>query len=152
MAIDREEYRQSVLKNIENFGFHTTSVMGSNPDEISYTYSTGIQETASKPDIIIFGLSPSLSHTLINIYYNRIKSGESFEAGVQYSSFLKESTIVFDTVPKNKIDEYMLCVPWIYGDKQHEAYQLLYPDDDGNWPWQDNVEETFRRFQPVLAR
>ncbi len=151
MAIDREQYRKSVLENIEKFGFHTTSVMGRDSDEVSYSYSTGIHETIDKPDIIIFGLSPSVSHAVIGIYYDRVRAGELFEPGIEYSGFLKGYLVMFASISKVKIDEHMLCIPWLYPGKQHEAYQLLYPDDDGKWPWQDNAEESFRHLQPVLG-
>ncbi len=151
MAIDREQYRQSVLNNIEKFGFHTTSVMGSDPDEVSYSYSTGIHETINKPDIIIFGLSPSVSHAVIGIYYDRVKSGELFEPGIEYSGFLKGYPVMLASVPKAKIDEHMLCIPWLYPGREHEAYQILYPDDDGLWPWEDSVSGSFRQLQPVLG-
>lgn len=151
MSIDREQYRQSVLENIKKFGFHTTSVMGRNSDEVSYSYSTGIHETLNKPDIIIFGLSSSTSHALINIYYDRIRASESFGLKNEYSGFLKGYPVMFASVPKAKIDEHMLCIPWLYGDRQHEAYQLLYTDDYGHWPWEDSASGSFRHLQPVLG-
>ncbi len=151
MAIDREQYRKSVLENIERFGFHATSVMGSEPGEVSYSYSTGIHETINKSDIIIFGLSPSVSHAVIGIYYDRLKAGELFEPGNEYSGFLKGYPVIFASVPEAKIDEHMLCIPWLYLGRQHEAYQLLYPDDDGKWPWDGSADESFRQLQPVVG-
>jgi len=147
--MNRDSYRKSVLSNIKKYDFHATSVLAENEDP-QYTYSTGIQESQGKPEIIIIGLESSLAHTLSCIYYNKLKSGEVFKIGVEYSGFLKGCKVMFCKVPKDKLEEYMLCVPWIYEENENEAIQLIYPDDNELFSWEKGVHESIIREQPIL--
>jgi len=148
--MDKAEYRKSVINNINNHGFHSTTVAGEEGDP-TYTYSTGIQETLNAPELITIGLGSSLAHTLSHIYYDRVKAGETFVENHKYEGFLKGVTVMFKTVPLEKINEYMLCVPWLYGDKPHRALQLIYPDDNHLWPWDEGVHASVIRCQPILC-
>lgn len=41
---------------------------------------------------------------------------------------------------------------WYYQGNNFEALQLIYPDTSGNWPWEANASQWFKKWQRDLSK
>lgn len=117
-----------------------------------FTYSIGIQEETSKPEIIVTGLKQELAHWLVNEYNNRVREGEQIEAGKYYEDFLEGFKVTFRLVEKKHYDEYFGWAKWFYDGDNFQVLQLIYPSTSGIWPWDDEAVEEYKWFVPQLYK
>ncbi|MGE8795972.1 DUF4262 domain-containing protein, partial [Leptospira terpstrae] len=115
-----------------------------------FSYSIGIQKVSNQSEIIITGLKFELTHSIINNYNNQIKLGKSFKTDTFYSGFLENFDVMFKNVNKIYFKEYFGWARWLYKGDNFNALQLIYPDVDGIWPWQENASTDFKWFIPNL--
>jgi uncharacterized protein DUF4262 len=142
--------KRKALDDIEKFGCHVMHVIEEG-DFPPFAYSVGITKTTGAPEAIVIGLKQPLAHFVINEYHNRIRAGEKFVPGQLYSGFLEGFECLIELVPKEAYEEHVGWDMWLYGGKNFELVQLIYPTTDGVWPWSSEASEYFRKRQPVLA-
>lgn len=141
---------QRILKDIEQFGCHVTSVFDPKQEEPSFSYSIGLTKTLGAPEVIIVGVRPELGHSLVNIFMDRVRAGELFVAGTPYLGFLNGFPVYFRQVLEAHRKTYMLSATWLYGGTDYQALQIVYPTTDGIWPWDAAASDWFRGNQPLL--
>jgi hypothetical protein len=58
------------LNDIDHYGLHILHVVcgGDKPD---FSYSIGVEATLRMPEVMVVGLRPELSQSIINDYYRR---------------------------------------------------------------------------------
>ena len=144
------EAEKKIIRNIEEFGCHVTSVFDPKGDEPNFTYSTGISNSYSAPELIIVGLDSQLSHTIINLYAERVENGEKYNTESFYLGFLSGFEVCFRTVSSEHKKSFMLSSCWLYGNNNFEAIQLIFPTTSGVWPWEPEASESFKELQSSL--
>ncbi|WP_246683010.1 DUF4262 domain-containing protein [Mesorhizobium sp. B2-8-3] len=90
-AIDAEEAK--ALADIEEYGCHILYVLEED-EHPPFAYSVGIEHNFGVPELVVIGLKPDLSLTIINEYCRRVRGGERFSVGARASGFLEEASIV----------------------------------------------------------
>jgi hypothetical protein len=103
------------------------------------------------PEILIFGLSVEKMHRIINDVGNHVRAGARYTAGQVSDEFLKGYEVTFRAVPASQYAGHLGWANWLYDGHDYPALQLIFPDKDRRWPWEDGVSEGFRNQQPVLA-
>lgn len=145
--MDKSE--EKALTDINEFGCHILHVM-EDKENPCFSYSIGIQKVSNQPEIIITGLKFELSHSIINNYNNQIKLGKSFKTDTFYDGFLENFEIMFKKVNKIYFQEYFGWARWLYKGDNFNALQLIYPNVDGIWPWDEKASSDFKWFIPNL--
>ncbi|WP_445363348.1 DUF4262 domain-containing protein [Microbulbifer sp. ANSA003] len=140
-----------ILDNIEKYGCHVLSVL-EDEDSPTFTYSIGIYETQSKPELLIVGLDSKISQSMVNEYCQRLKAGESFEVGRYYSGFLEGFDVCFIEMDKKYHDVYPLACNTHYGALPYTVYQLVWPTTSEQWPWDVGTSDFYQWSQPILNR
>ena len=143
------EKEQKAADDIEKYGCHILHVK-EDAEGPRFSYSIGINETADRPDIIIFGLKKDLAVWVINEYYRRVKEGEVFEPSQFYSGFIESHDITFLEVAKEYYKECLGWGLWYYRGDDFRMMQLVFPSTSGLWPWDDGAPEDFIWLQPLL--
>ena len=141
---------QRILDDIEQYGCHVTSVFDPDQSEPSFSYSIGLTKTLAVPEVIVVGVRPDLGHSLVNLYMDRSRSGESFVPGIPYVGFLSGFPVYFRPVLEEHRKTYMLSATWLYGGTDYQALQIVYPTTDGIWSWDTAASVCFRNNQPLL--
>ena len=59
--------------------------------------------------------------------------------------------MLFRALPKAHFRAHLGAAIWAHEGEDFEAVQLVWPDKQGRWPW-DDAREGFRALQPVLER
>lgn len=144
-----DEHEAQLLADIDRFGWTVLKV--SNDLGPDFAYSVGILRTLSHPEILMFGLPLETMHRLINDVGNRVKGGARYAAGQVTDEFLDGYDVTFRTVPTFQYAGHLGWANWLYKGEAYPVLQLVYPDRDGHWPWQEGVADSFRENQPILA-
>jgi len=145
---------QQQIDHIKEFGL---SVIGTEEIvdgfRIPLTYSIGITSTLGKPEVVVYGLPTKHAHIFINMYYARIKAGEMLIPGVEYDDFAADGfKLQFKEITRESYASSLIQAKY-YNDSRNielKAYQLIYPDADGNWPWDPEVDDMFKTNANVL--
>ena len=143
------EQDRKALADIEKFGCHVLNVM-EGEEQPRFSYSIGIEKTLNQPELIIVGLKPELSHSMINTYHRRLADGEVFIPEAFYSDFIEGFDVTFIEMDKKYYNEYLGWGLWLYSGNNFKAYQLIWPSTSGIWPWDEGKSEYYVWAQPIL--
>ena len=139
-----------LLDNIEKFGCQVMHISAEN-GLAPFSYSVGIQKNSSAPEVVIIGLTQPLAHSVVNEYNRRARNGEKFEIGKTYPDFIEGFEILVSKVDKSYYQEYFGFNLWLYGGDNFDIVEFVYPNTSGIWPWQNEADDWFRSWQPVLV-
>lgn len=145
----KDANERKALDDIKAFGHHVVYVLeeGELPP---FAYSVGIAKTTGRAEVIVVGFKPELSHTMVNEYARRISAGGTFEPGKRYSGFIEGFAAEVRGVHPDQYEEYFGWDLWLYRGRNFKAIQLILPDTQGNWPWDEGASSWFRARQPIL--
>jgi hypothetical protein len=146
-STDPDETR--TLADIEAYGCHILYVLEEG-DHPPFGYSVGIEHNFRAPELVVIGLKPEVSQSLINEYCRRVRSGEVFQPGQRSSDFIKGFECQFGAVHIEHYREHFGWDIWFYDGLDFRVIQLIYPTVDGIWPWQAGAGDWFRARQPLL--
>ncbi|KRD10448.1 hypothetical protein ASE21_12150 [Flavobacterium sp. Root901] len=151
-CINPEDLITNIKANIKKHGLQV--IMIDSTDYLpSFAYSIGLWQKYNHPEIICFGLSNSLHHTIINEVAEIIKSGESIEVGKNYfDRIFDNSNAEFLTVDPNNLEDYFGTAINFYATNDFPALQLVWTDRNDKFPWEENFEDDFLYKQPLLDR
>ncbi|NUS18349.1 MAG: DUF4262 domain-containing protein, partial [Mesorhizobium sp.] len=76
----RDADEAKTLADIEEYGCHILYVLEED-EHPPFAYSVGIEHNFDVPELVVIGLKPELSMTIINDYCRRVRSGEKFSVG-----------------------------------------------------------------------
>jgi hypothetical protein len=141
---------QKIIADVETHGWHVIRVFedGRSPE---FAYTVGLWKSFRHPEIIIIGLPADTAHVILNDAGEAIRSGERFVPGMESNAFLEGYPVAFREIPKHLQWPYLGFAYWFYEGADVPAVQLVYPDRESRWPWEQGVSEGFRAMQPVIA-
>lgn len=153
---DLTDYEREIVANVHKYGCHVTTVVGSEPaDGPPFTYSTGLIETTGQPEVILLGLSAELQGHLVNDVLQKCRDGLVLEDWVMIEGLLEGYPMVARVVhPTFLIREYLNSAMWYEkhrtGRDLDRVVQLVWPDLDRLFPWDDGCDEKVLEMQPAL--
>lgn len=137
-----DEIIETVLGHIEKYG---VSIIA-NPE---HSVSMGIMSTLGKPDILIDICSPNAAKIYINNHYNQLKEGNKYVSDKEYYGILADPKypVMFKKINEKHYEElygklYETSVQ-ICGKKKREIWQLVFPDSEGKFPWDEECQKNF---------
>jgi hypothetical protein len=147
-----EALRQEIRENIRKHGFHITGVMA-NPEkwEPPFTYTTGLEDNYGHAEIVVYGIDPRTAAGILHTAVDRIKSKTAFTPGVRYEGILKGFACAFVEVPDVTARSTFLAAYPYQVTERVRVLQLVWPDINGLFPWEEGFDATFRRLQPILT-
>ncbi len=89
---------------------------------------------------------------LLDGLVDEVDGGLQLAAGAQIDGLVRHYPVRLLAVPPALAAAWMPLVGWAYDGKQVPCLQLVYPDQQGRWPWQSDVRQGFAATQPVLER
>lgn len=58
---------------------------------------------------------------------------------------------VFVEVPRARFNDFVFSASWFYAGRDFPLYQVVWPDREGRYPWNEGATPDPRHEQPVLA-
>jgi hypothetical protein len=147
---DDERDEKEMLANIKMYGWHVMQIP-QDDEGPGFAYSIGLFQTFSHSEIIIVGLPGPMMVQLINEIGERVRTGERLYDGIRSHEVLAKYPVMFRSVPEIQFPHYFGWARWYYKGDNFTALQMLYPDKDRHWPWDEGVSDLFVENQPVLA-
>ena len=145
-----DSYEESVLRNIEEYGWHFTHVFADDEGP-SFSYSVGLLSSYNHPEIILFGLSQQAAHGLVSSIAERAANGDPIDLSKPSDEIIQGYSCVFVEASRANRQEYALSNCWLYQADDFSMYQLVWPSEHGFFPWHPDAHEGFCWSQPVLG-
>jgi hypothetical protein len=148
-----DQHEMKFVAQVREFGWCSTSV----PEEderigfLGFTYTTGFWLTAGLPEVILFSLDSEVAHDVLWDIFRDAKKGRQFTPGVRLSSVFANTDAFLIPIGKDAYPYFLGWSTWFYSGDNYPCVQLLWPDKEGRFPWQDGVEKSFRRLQPDIS-
>ncbi|HLP13783.1 MAG TPA: DUF4262 domain-containing protein [Flavobacteriales bacterium] len=151
MEEDQLNEQESISDCIKKQGFYSQLFLSSGylPQ---FGYSIGFFETYGHPEIICFGLDLDLIDNIIQNAHRQIKLGMRFEKDTSYGGFLEGYDIVFIDVMNGHQGDWVGYDAWYFKERKVPCLQLIWPDKNRKWPWEEEYNEDWKFIQPLLNR
>jgi hypothetical protein len=143
--------RDRIKQNIEQHGCHLIMVMEDN-DLPAFVHTIGLYEKYGHPELIVFGLKKEVASEILNDAAEMISEGQSFTAGQSSDEFLKEHSMQFLSVDKRYYEFYFGYASRYFGHDDFPVLQMVWPDKESLFPWQEGFVKDLKFKQPLLDR
>ena len=147
---EEEKFR----KIISDYGWHVMQVRNREEEEgPTFSYSTGLWQSFKHPEIIVFGLSSDLEHSIINSVGEDINSGKrTFKSNSYYDGFLEGFKVFMIETQEPVKSEYATWADWYYNREDFPILQCVWPTTSGIWPWDEDADQSLLKAQPLLSK
>ncbi|NVK57904.1 MAG: DUF4262 domain-containing protein [Alteromonadaceae bacterium] len=131
-----------ISKNIKTHGWQFQYVFDENEKLPSFAYSIGFEESYSHPEIMIFGLSKDVMHSLLSNLASDIKNGVSFRSNEKVKDILNGNfEVMFKRMKPEFLSEYAGAAKDYY-QKPFEVLVMLWPDKNNVLPCEQDCQLT----------
>ena len=138
------------VANVREHGWFRTSVAADEHGP-SFSYTTGFWQGVQKPELIISGLNHETAHQILWDIYTDAKAGKSLPIGVPVAEVFGNHAAYIFPVAKRFYSEYLGWSLWFYCGDNFDCLQIVWPDREGIFPWQDGYDPSFADDQPDLT-
>jgi hypothetical protein len=156
MPLSDSAYEQEILDAVAEHGWFCTAVHDPDGREPDWAYSVGFTETLRQPEVIVFGLPVGTAHAILWDVFRTLQAGKVAEDGQVWPHLLVDHDCVLRRVhPSQVIREHLNSALWFWGDPARRgaplsAFQLVWPDRAGRFPWDRGCQQAVRDRQPAL--
>jgi hypothetical protein len=137
-------------KDIAEIGWTVMGIEAKPP----FCYTIGLQRNYQHPELIVFGLKYEIAHTFLNQIGFSIQAGESYIPGLKYDTLAQGFDTQFIEVLPHHFREYLGTLVGYYqyldDATSLKALQLVWPDPQNRFPWEEGHDKKFLDFQPLL--
>jgi hypothetical protein len=146
-----DEHDRKLLSDIEKYGWHVVHV-NEDPQGPSFSFSVGFYYNFQQPEILVMGLRQEVAYEFLKIAYVRAAAGLSFEPYQRNSSFAQGYDCAFAPIEVEHYRDLLGYAVWFYRSlsKPFPAMQLVWPDKQGRFPWEENYDTRFFKLQKAL--
>jgi hypothetical protein len=144
-----DEHEQNFVEKIRTYGWFGMHVGG---DEAGprFSYTTGFWLKFAFPEIIVFGLRREVAQDTFWYMYRELEAGKLFEIGIRESNIFQNVPAVLLPVSAQHYRAHLGWSRWFYGHDEFQCLQLVYPDVNGQFPW-EGVPDSVRAAPPDLT-
>jgi hypothetical protein len=145
-----DEHERKTIDDVQNHGWHVVKVM-EDSEGPGFAYTVGLGHSFNHPELIVVGLPLDVAHDVLNHVGEKIRGGARFADGLESDGILVNRKARFREMPEAQFWNYMTWTLWFYDGPAFSALQLVWPDEDGGWPWESSVDSWLRDEQPIIA-
>ena len=145
-----DDQETNFVKQIRKYGWFRSNIF---EDETrpGFSYTTGFWSGTDSPEVIVFSLKSEIAHDVLWDVYRDVKAGEKLPVGQRLSNVFANIEAVLLPVSKDFYPTYLGWNRWFYGGDDWPCLQLIWPDRNGAFPWEEGYEERFANSQPNLS-
>ena len=153
LAKPSNDFEHKLIANIEQYGYQVNSVKADKESlEPQFSYTIGFWASYGHPEILICGLHFDVAREIFHSINTGLSSGGvHFKAGDKNIEFIENYECVFLSVLPENYKDYVLSAKWLYSGESFPVLQLVFQDENHDWPWQDGASFMIKRNQPVLG-
>lgn len=150
-AAHSAEFEKRILNDVEKYGFHVAMIDtdGYSP---SFAYTIGLFKSYGYPELICFGLSLELLHSVLWAGKELLDKQRNVDLTLSYANFLEGYNVRLVSVNTSTYPEYFGYAKWFYKNLNFPILQIVWPDKQGVFPWQKDFNSHWKCQQPLLDR
>jgi hypothetical protein len=138
---------EKARRHVAEFGYHLTYASEDPP----ICYSAGLERTWEHPELLVYGLDFDDAKTVLTGLVMEISKGARWSHGdVDVQTFSRP--IAFVEIPNAEYSGRMSVTIMVYEGYEFRALQVVTPDAEGRFPWDDGCDPAHVAAQPVLGR
>ena len=145
-----DEHEQNFVSNVREHGWFRTNVFGEEALP-GFSYITGFWLSAQTPEIIVFSMKAQIAHDLLWDMFRDGRAGVKYPVAMRTNQIFANAPAYLFPVAKNRYREHLGWSRWFYGGDDFPCLQLVWPDRDGLFPWEQGFDESFRQDQQDLT-
>lgn len=149
-AHDAEAEKQ-IISDVEQYGFHVAIVPGDGYSP-TFAYTIGLYKSYGYPELICFGLSHDLMHSMFWTAKELFDTQPVPDLAVGYPDFIGDFDVRFLTVDKVRYTDYFGYGHWFYHGWDFPVLQIVWPDKQALYPWEEGFNPDWKWGQPLLDR
>ncbi|GAA4052688.1 hypothetical protein GCM10022409_44460 [Hymenobacter glaciei] len=145
------EAEKRILSDVKEHGFHIALFNGDGYSP-SFAYTIGLYKTFGYPELICFGFGLDLLHSVLSEGKKLLDKQPKPDPNVGYPDFLEGFDVRFLTVDEARYQYYFGYAAWFYKSWDFPALQIVWPDKQAFYPWDEDFNPDWKVGQPLLDR
>ena len=141
---------RKLLDDVETVGWHMIGVH-EDDEGPGFVYSIGLFHSFRHPEVVVIGMKPDLMFCMVNETGSWARDGQPVAAGDIRSGLLDGFDCTFRQVDKRYYRDYFGYAKWFYRSDDFPVLQCVWPDKQGNWPWEEMFNPDWKAKQPLLS-
>lgn len=139
------------MSKVRKHGWVSTHVFDPDRQIPDFTYSTGFYAHTGFPEIIVFSLPEAVSRDILWDIYRDSRAGNAPMPLTKTAGIFGNQPAVFLPVKQAAYTKYLGFSRWFYDDNDFPCLQLVWPDREGLFPWENGFDVSFAEDQPDLT-
>ena len=144
-----DDLERGCVETVRTHGWQVNLVgEGDGDDEPAFAYTVGLGHRAAHPELVMSGLPTDLMHRVLNALVDRIAAGHRFDVpGQLVEAALARVALTVEPLTDDGLRQTVTWSGWFHR-RRPQAVQLVWPDTDGVFAWQDGAPPVLDRRQP----
>ena len=147
MSAMHTKLEQEIVTFVDSHGCFVMGVFDPDHEIPDFAYSIGFPKSLNQGDVVISGLDLNMMKRLVNDTYALCREGFQLADFARTSElFSTLDCIVRKVAPEHLRAEYLTSALWyceeVCGDPFDTAYQLVWPDKSGVFPWERGFSDS----------
>lgn len=140
---------QNIKRDVKEYGW-SVCLFEEDSATPAFAYTIGLWKNFKHSEVISFGLSLDTLHAILNDVGEWARNGKTVELGVNNYEVLERLPVQFRQVDHGNIPDYFGYGRWFYEYQDFPVIQLIWPDRDSNYPWDNGYDARYKFSQPLL--
>lgn len=145
------EAEEAIRHHVEQNGYYLGLL---EPEDFlpGFAFSIGLYKNYGHPEIICFGLTVDNMAEILTGICETVKKGATYVPDKSYDDILADHDVRFLRADKSYYADYVGYACWYYEGHEFPLLQLVWPDRDRKFPWEDGFDAELKFNQPLLDR
>ena len=113
---------------------------------------SALYETWQHPELIVIGRSRATSHAMLKVLADDIELNDPPKLSDPDGHVLFGLKCHFLEVNPRYYSDYVGFALWFYRKRRFPLYQIVWPNNDGLYPWDKNASTALKEWQPALGQ
>ena len=147
-TLDRDE--QSFVAKVKEYGWFDTHIFA-DAEGPGFSFTTGIWLSTRQPELIMFATKHEIAHNVFWSVSQDAKAGTALQTGRRTNAVFANLAAYAFPVAKRFYPDLLGWSRWFYGGDDFPCLQIVWPDPEGVFPWEDGFDQDFVADQPDLT-
>jgi hypothetical protein len=150
-AAHNAETEAQIISDVAKYGFHVGVISGDGYSP-TFAYTIGLYKTYGYPELICFGLNPDLMHSMFWAGKELFDKQPNPDLSIGYPDFIGDFDVRLLPVDKARYADYLGYAGWFYESWEFPVLQIVWPDKQALYPWEEAFNPNWKAGQPLLDR
>jgi hypothetical protein len=150
-----DQVAADIRAEVERHGFHVVLVPPGDEGEPAFGFTVGLATTYGHPELCTIGLDDGeangVMHELLDAAAGIVAEGGRYEDRQVDDQLLVDYPVTFRAVARRHFPTWLAFLTGFHGgDEVFSCLQIVWPDPDRRFPWDEGFDADLRQRQPVL--